>query len=102
MSELVDTNMCCVCYVLYSEDVSGEEWIECGCGHWLHEECAEDCYVDNSGKEKFVLFVSDFIHFTMFSSVMFSCFVAINKRFFKHSAYRCVAIFVLNSVVCVI
>ena len=53
VSELVDTNMCCVCYVLYSEGVSGEEWIECGCGRWLHEECAEDCYVDNSGKERF-------------------------------------------------
>ena len=27
-------------------------------------------------KKDFVLFVSDFIHFTMFSSVMFSCYVS--------------------------
>jgi hypothetical protein len=52
----IDTNVCCVCYVLYSEDVtngSGAEWIECACGHWLHEECAEDCGVDENGKERF-------------------------------------------------
>ena len=49
----IDTNVCCVCFGLYSEDVSGADWIECGCGLWLHEECAEECVVDANGKERF-------------------------------------------------
>jgi hypothetical protein len=49
----IDTNVCCVCFGLYTEDVSGADWIECACGHWLHEECAEECVVDANGKERF-------------------------------------------------
>ena len=49
----IDTNVCCVCFGLYSEDISGADWIECGCGRWLHEECAEECVVDANGKERF-------------------------------------------------
>ena len=30
----------------------GGEWISCSCGRWLHEECAEDCVIDNNGKER--------------------------------------------------
>ena len=48
----------CVCYVLYSEDVtngSGPVWIECACGCWLHEEWAEDCVVNENSKERFCL-----------------------------------------------
>ena len=47
------TNVCCMCFELYSEDISGADWIECGCGRWLHEECAEECVVDANGKERF-------------------------------------------------
>ena len=49
----IDTNVCCVCFGLYTEDVSGADWIECACGHWLHEECAEECVVDANSKERF-------------------------------------------------
>ena len=52
----INTDMCCVCCVFYSEDVvngSGSDWIECACGRWLHEECAEDCIVGSDGKERF-------------------------------------------------
>lgn len=49
----IDTNVCCVCFGLYSEDVSGVDWIECACGRWLHEECGEECVVDADGKERF-------------------------------------------------
>ena len=37
----VDTNLCCMCFGLYSEDVEngdGRDWIECVCGRWLHED----------------------------------------------------------------
>ena len=49
----IDTNECCVCFQLYSEDVSGAEWIECACGRWLHEYCGEECVIDADGKERF-------------------------------------------------
>ena len=45
----INTNECCVCLELYSEDVSGAEWIECACGRWLHENCGEECIVDADG-----------------------------------------------------
>ena len=51
----INTDMCCVCCVLYSEDVngSGSDWIECACGRWLHKACAEDCIVGADGRERF-------------------------------------------------
>ena len=50
----INTDMCCVCCVLYSEDVNGgSDWIECACGRWLHEDCAEDCVVGADGRERF-------------------------------------------------
>ena len=39
----IDTNLCCVCYIYYQEDVAeanGRNWIACSCGRWLHEDCA--------------------------------------------------------------
>ncbi|CAI8016135.1 hypothetical protein GBAR_LOCUS9922, partial [Geodia barretti] len=49
----INTDMCCVCSILYSEDRTGKEWIECACGRWLHEECGEDCILDSNGRERF-------------------------------------------------
>ena len=52
----INTDVCCMCFGLYSEGVvSGDsrDWIECACGRWLHEECAEDREVDANGKERF-------------------------------------------------
>ena len=53
--ETIDENKCCVCFTLYDEDVqnkSGKEWVMCACSRWLHEECAEDCVLDSTGKER--------------------------------------------------
>ena len=39
----IDTNLCCVCYIYYQEDVAeanGRNWIACSCGRWLHKDCA--------------------------------------------------------------
>ena len=44
-----------MCFAKYEDDIlsgSGAEWISCSCGRWLHEECAEDCVIDNNGKER--------------------------------------------------
>ena len=52
-NSVIDINTCCVCGVLYSDDRTGKDWIECVCGRWLHEDCAEDCILDSNGKERF-------------------------------------------------
>ena len=31
---------------------AGTEWISCACGHWLHEDCAENRVIESSGCEK--------------------------------------------------
>ncbi len=54
-AEDVDTNVCCVCFTTYEEDVqeqSGQDWLACACGRWLHEDCAEDCIRDESGNDR--------------------------------------------------
>ena len=41
-----------MCFGLYTEDVErgdGRDWIECVCGRWLHEDCAEDSLLDKDG-----------------------------------------------------
>ena len=35
--EGVDENTCCVCFDEYHSD---EEWIQCSCSRWLHEDCS--------------------------------------------------------------
>ena len=50
----IDDGECCMCFTMYEEDIrelSGKEWVECACGQWLHEDCAEDCVLDNDGKD---------------------------------------------------
>ena len=42
---------CTFCYAPYTND--GQDWIECGCGQWIHVDCMEDMYVDGSGRERF-------------------------------------------------
>ena len=41
-----------MCFINYDNDPSGKDWVECACGRWLHEECADDCVVDDEGKER--------------------------------------------------
>ena len=48
----INRNECCVCFINYDNDPSGKDWVECACGRWLHEECADDCVVDDEGKER--------------------------------------------------
>ena len=31
---------------------TGKDWVMCACSRWLHEECADDCVLDNTGKER--------------------------------------------------
>ena len=55
-NEEIDPNTCCMCFVSFEEDVldgGGAEWIPCLCGRWLHEDCAEGCVTDKSGKERY-------------------------------------------------
>ena len=55
-SETIDTNVCCMCFRTYDEDVlegTGADWIACACGRWLHKHCAEDCVQDDSGNDRF-------------------------------------------------
>ena len=52
LSEQVNDNKCCVCFVLYEDDQSGKDWVACACGRWLHEDCADDCVIDSGGNER--------------------------------------------------
>ena len=56
-SELeVDANTCAICFGTYEEDLlggGGEDWIQCTCGKWVHEECVEDCEPDRDGNPRF-------------------------------------------------
>ena len=54
VAEEIDESKCCVCFTTY-EDVqkkSGKDWVMCACSRWLHEECAESCVLDSTGKER--------------------------------------------------
>ena len=53
--DTIDESRCCVCFTSYEDDVkerTGKDWVMCACSHWLHEECADDCVLDNTGKER--------------------------------------------------
>ena len=48
-AETIHTDLCCVCFGTYDEDIeTGREWLECCCGRWIHEECIDDVDVDNT------------------------------------------------------
>ena len=49
----IDTNTCCVCFCLYTEDISGVDCIECGCRRWLHKDCGEKCVIGDDENERF-------------------------------------------------
>ena len=51
MDESINTEVCCVCFGTYLEDVDTDrQWLECNCTRWIHEDCIEDEDVDGSGK----------------------------------------------------
>ena len=62
LDESIDTDICCMCFTNYEDDVhdgNGTEWINCPCGRWLHLDCAEDCITDQSGNERYCPFCID-------------------------------------------
>uniref|UniRef100_A0A1X7SHW6 Uncharacterized protein n=1 Tax=Amphimedon queenslandica TaxID=400682 RepID=A0A1X7SHW6_AMPQE len=48
-----DIYECSECSQTYNEDNSGEEWVQCACGSWMHEKCIIDVVIDENGKERF-------------------------------------------------
>ena len=61
----IDENVCCMCFESYFNDVterSGRDWVNCACGHWLHEECAEDHKIDSIGKDRFCHYCFDLLN----------------------------------------
>ena len=58
----INDSECCMCFTTYEEDLrdqSDKDWVACACGRWLHEDCAEDCVVDDEGKERLCHFCLD-------------------------------------------
>ena len=51
----IEEELCCMCFGSYSDvlEQSGKDWIWCACGRWLHNNCAEDHRVDQSGQDRF-------------------------------------------------
>ena len=54
--EEININQCAICFRTYNDDIqeeTGEVWIECACGRWVHENCVDyDVVVDARGKER--------------------------------------------------
>ena len=48
---------CSICYEDY-DAVGTEDWVQCGCGRWIHELCIIDVTMDMTGKELFCLYCS--------------------------------------------
>ena len=62
--EVIDPNVCCMCFVTYEDDVlegARASWISCACGRWLHEDCAEDQIIDDDGNERNCSFCLDLL-----------------------------------------
>lgn len=63
IDEEIDPNVCCMCFGSYDDlmEGAGTEWISCACGRWLHEDCGEDCILDDSGQERFCPYCVDIL-----------------------------------------
>ena len=44
-------NECCVCFELYRGDDETDDWLQCACKRWLHEDCITDVVHDKFGRE---------------------------------------------------
>ena len=44
-------NECCVCFELYRDDDETDDWLQCACKRWLHEDCISDIVHDKFGRE---------------------------------------------------
>ena len=50
-----DDYECSECLGTYSEDIvigNGAEWIQCGCGQWIHEDCIVNTMIGSDGTER--------------------------------------------------
>ena len=45
---------CSFCGGTYCGD--GQVWVKCGCNNWVHEQCIEEVFLDDYGKERFCPF----------------------------------------------
>ena len=46
---------CSECFGTYKEDKemrNGAEWVQCGCGQWIHEDCIGDTVKGSDGTER--------------------------------------------------
>ena len=48
---------CSICYEDY-DAVGTEDWVQCGCGRWIHKLCIIDVVIDATGKELFCPYCS--------------------------------------------
>ena len=48
---------CSICYEDY-DAVGTEDWVQCGCGRWIHELCIIDVVIDATGNELFCPYCS--------------------------------------------
>ena len=46
-------NECCVWFEMYRRDDEVNDWLQCACSRWLHEECITDIVYDKFGRELF-------------------------------------------------
>ena len=59
------------CYGEYFED--GNEWLQCACGRWVHEQCLEDVTLDDQGQERFCHSVLTDLYHSCGKSHILSC-----------------------------
>ena len=46
---------CSKCFGMYKEDIdlgNGAEWVQCGCGQWIHEDCIDKSVTGEDRKER--------------------------------------------------
>ena len=46
---------CSECLGTYSDDISmgnGAEWVQCGCGQWIHADCIDKTVIGSDGTER--------------------------------------------------
>ena len=49
MDATVESDLCCVCFGSYQEDIdTGREWLQCSCNRWIHEDCVDNEDLDES------------------------------------------------------
>lgn len=42
LEEDIDSNRCCACFGFFEDDDgTGQDWLQCSCGRWIHEDCVD-------------------------------------------------------------